>query len=89
VLNWAPIVKVGVLSYSIYIWQTLFLHHSNVQVFGSHTFISTIPGNWLGFSLLACFSYYVIEQPSLRLRGRVIQSFRIYAAKRQSAKSSI
>ena len=83
VLNWAPIVKIGVLSYSIYIWQTLFLHVQNFRVFGRLTFISTFPGNWLGFLLAACFSYYVIEQPSLRLRSRLIQSFHVYATRRR------
>jgi peptidoglycan/LPS O-acetylase OafA/YrhL len=89
ILNWAPIVKIGVLSYSIYLWQTLFLHSMNYQVFGSHTFISTFPGNWLGFSLAACFSYYVIEQPSLKLRGRLIQSFHVYTAKRHASGSEV
>ena len=87
VLNWAPAVKIGVLSYSIYIWQTLFLHYRNTEVFGTYTLISTFPGNWLGFFLLACFSYYVIEQPSLRLRSLLIRSFHIYATKRKSVKS--
>jgi peptidoglycan/LPS O-acetylase OafA/YrhL len=81
-LNWAPIVKIGVLSYSIYLWQTLFLHHRNIEVFNSHTFISTFPGNWLGFFLLACFSYFVIELPSLRVRTRLIRSLHLYATTR-------
>ena len=87
-LNWAPIVKVGVLSYSIYLWQTLFLHHLNFEVFGSFTWISTFPGNWVGFFLLASFSYYVIEQPSLHLRSRLIKSFHLYASMRKLGKSS-
>jgi len=87
ILNWGPIVKIGLLSYSIYLWQTLFLHHLNVVVFGSLTWISTFPGNWAGFFLLATFSYYVVEQPSLRLRSRLIQSFHLYAAKRKLNKS--
>ena len=84
ILNWGPIVKIGVLSYSIYLWQTLFLHASNFEVFGRYTFISGFPGNWLGFFLAASFSYYVIEQPSLRLRSRLIKSFHLYATKRRS-----
>jgi peptidoglycan/LPS O-acetylase OafA/YrhL len=51
ILNWRPIAAIGVLSYSIYIWQTLFLHHLNFTVFGRFTWISTFPGNWLGFFL--------------------------------------
>jgi peptidoglycan/LPS O-acetylase OafA/YrhL len=83
VLNWAPVVKIGVLSYSIYLWQTIFLHHLNFQVFGPHNLIAAFPLNWLGFFLAACFSYYLIEQPSLRLRGRLVKS--LHVAKRQSA----
>jgi peptidoglycan/LPS O-acetylase OafA/YrhL len=85
-LNWPPVVKIGVLSYSIYLWQTLFLHHSNVQVFRGYTFISTFPGNWLGFLAMACFSYYIVERPSLQARSRIIQSFHIYATRRQLRK---
>jgi peptidoglycan/LPS O-acetylase OafA/YrhL len=85
ILNWGPIVRIGVLSYSIYIWQTLFLHVQNFQIFGRFTLISAFPGNWLGFFLAASFSYYVIEQPSLRLRSRLIQSFHLYAANRRKA----
>ena len=51
VLNWKPIVQIGVLSYSIYIWQTMFLHFKNVQIFGSsnpfNISISTFPVNRL------------------------------------------
>ena len=72
VLNWAPIVKIGVLSYSIYLWQTLFLYHLNYQVFGRYTPISTFPGNWLGFFVAASLSYYLIERPALLLRSRLI-----------------
>jgi peptidoglycan/LPS O-acetylase OafA/YrhL len=86
-LNWAPIVRIGVLSYSIYIWQTLFLHVQNSRVFAPLSFVGSFPANWLGFYALACFSYYVIEQPSLQLRRRLIGSLHIYAAKRQSARS--
>ena len=71
-LNWAPIVQIGVLSYSIYLWQTLFLHVSNVSVFSASP-IGKFPLNWLGFMVAATFSYYIIEQPSLRLRTRILK----------------
>lgn len=85
ILNWPPIVRIGVLSYSIYLWQTLFLHHANAQVFGSHTLFSTFPGNWVGFYIAANLSYFLVEQPSLRLRGRLIDAFHLYRAKRRAA----
>jgi len=80
ILNWAPIVRIGVLSYSIYLWQTLFLHSSNSEVFGPLPFIGTFPGNWLGVFLVANFSYYVIEQPALRMRVRLIKAFHFYSS---------
>jgi peptidoglycan/LPS O-acetylase OafA/YrhL len=76
VLNARAVVHIGVLSYSIYIWQTLFLHHGNEAIFGpSLKFVSTFPGNWLAILLVAEISYYVVEQPSLRLRNRLMRHF--------------
>jgi peptidoglycan/LPS O-acetylase OafA/YrhL len=81
-LNWAPIVHIGVLSYSIYLWQTLFLHHENISVFGTSP-IGKFPLNWLGFMAAATFSYYVIERPSLRLRTSILT--RIHQVRRERA----
>jgi peptidoglycan/LPS O-acetylase OafA/YrhL len=89
ILNWTPIVKVGVLSYSIYLWQTLFLHRRNVEVFGSFRLISTFPGNWLAFFLAACLSYYAVEQPSLRLRSRLFRTLHLYDAGPQASTLTI
>jgi peptidoglycan/LPS O-acetylase OafA/YrhL len=78
VLNARAVVHIGVLSYSIYIWQTLFLHHSNEAIFGpSLKFIYTFPGNWLAILLVAEISYYAVEQPSLRLRNRLMHHFSV------------
>jgi len=76
-LNFRPIVQIGVLSYSIYLWQTLFLHHLNYQVFGRYSWIGSFPSNWIAILIVAAFSYYVIEKPSLRLRLRLIESFHL------------
>ena len=82
VLNARPIMHIGVLSYSIYVWQTLFLHHNNVTVFGpSLRFISTFPGNWLAILVVAEISYYLVEQPSLRLRNRLMRYFSASSSK--------
>jgi peptidoglycan/LPS O-acetylase OafA/YrhL len=76
VLNARAVVHIGVLSYSIYIWQTLFLHHGNEAIFGpSLKFISTFPGNWLAILIVAEVSYYGVEQPALRLRTRLMRHF--------------
>lgn len=90
VLNARPIMHIGVLSYSIYVWQTLFLHHSNGTVFGpSLRFISTFPGNWLAILVVAEISYYLVEQPALRLRGRLIRQFSSSSPKSADSKAAV
>jgi peptidoglycan/LPS O-acetylase OafA/YrhL len=66
--NLPAVAWLGRLSYSLYIWQTLFLHHLNTQVFGGTGWYNTFPTNWLCILAVAVFSFYCIEQPSLRLR---------------------
>jgi peptidoglycan/LPS O-acetylase OafA/YrhL len=62
ILNAAPMVYVGVISYSLYLWQQIFLNRESVSAF------SVFPVNlFLAVSAaLAC--YYVVERPSLRFR---------------------
>jgi len=61
-LNTKPLVTVGVLSYSLYIWQQLFLNPT------SNTIFNRLPLNLLLVGGVAAFSYYFIESPFLRLR---------------------
>ena len=61
-LNWKPIAFVGTLSYSLYLWQQLFLDPQ-----GSH-FWTYFPLNILCVFLLALSSYYFIEKPFLAMR---------------------
>jgi peptidoglycan/LPS O-acetylase OafA/YrhL len=68
VFNQPVISWVGRLSYSLYIWQTFFLHHRNIEVFGRNGWWNTFPTSWLCILAVAIFSYYVVEQPALRLR---------------------
>ena len=82
VLNWGPMAKIGVLSYSIYLWQTLFLHPWNDRAFAWWPWIGRYPGNYLGLALAAWASYYLVEQPSLRLRTWMIRSFQVYRTRR-------
>lgn len=67
VLNSAPMRWIGVLSYSLYIWQTIFLHEQN------HSFWGRYPANYLWILLCACASYYLVERPALRLRDCVMK----------------
>jgi peptidoglycan/LPS O-acetylase OafA/YrhL len=60
ILNVRPAVGLGKISYSLYLWQQLF-------AFGTHA----RPWYFVCFAVvLACASYYLVEQPMLRLRER-------------------
>jgi len=85
ILNSWVMARIGVLSYSIYLWQTLFIHDGNQKVFAWAPWLGIFPGNWLGFLVAGTASYYLIEQPTLRLRDRLIQTFRVYRAARRTA----
>jgi peptidoglycan/LPS O-acetylase OafA/YrhL len=72
-LNTKPLVTVGVLSYSLYIWQQLFLNPTSDTVF------NRLPLNLLLLVGVAACSYSFIESPFLRLRpvlSRWLQSRR-------------
>jgi peptidoglycan/LPS O-acetylase OafA/YrhL len=61
-LNTAPLVFVGSMSYSLYLWQQLFLNRSS-----SNT-MSAFPFNLALAVAAALASFYLVERPSLRLR---------------------
>ena len=67
-LNWRLMVFVGVLSYSLYLWQEPFLNR-----------LSNHPINWFPLNLIcvaaaALASYYFVERPFLDLRRRIERS---------------
>jgi len=64
VLEWKPIAFIGVLSYSLYIWQQLFLNRSSVSL------ACAFPLNLILVGLFALGSYYLVEQPFLKLKQR-------------------
>jgi len=65
VLNWAPVTFVGVLSYSLYLWQQPFLLHKSPHL------LQRFPFNLALAVVVACASYYLVERPFLRLRRRL------------------
>ena len=69
-LNWNWVRHIGVLSYSIYIWQQIFCG-TGETVFGiKGAWWVTFPV-WILMALIAAHaSYYLVEQPLLKLRAR-------------------
>jgi len=65
VLNAAPIVYMGKVSYSFYLWQQVFLDRSH------HAWYTAFPVNIVLAGLAAAASYHLVEQPFLRLKDRL------------------
>jgi len=63
-LNWRPLATIGVLSYSLYLWQQLFLNRH------SSAWINAFPQNILFAVAAALGSYFLLERSVLRLRDR-------------------
>jgi peptidoglycan/LPS O-acetylase OafA/YrhL len=71
-LDSAPLAWVGRISYSLYIWQQLFLvpgwdHPAH--------FWARLPWSLPAVLAVACVSYYLIETPLLRVGGRLAARF--------------
>jgi len=65
VLNARPLVVIGTLSYSLYLWQQLFLNrHGSADA-------QRFPINLVGVAAAALASFYLVERPFLRLRVRL------------------
>ncbi len=65
VLNLRPIAFIGTISYSLYLWQQLFLDRT------SGAWVNAFPQN-LGFAAVAALaSYFLLERPLLALRHRL------------------
>jgi peptidoglycan/LPS O-acetylase OafA/YrhL len=65
VLNWTALVWIGRLSYSLYLWQQLFL------VRGGTALVQSFPLNFILPFGVALLSYVLIEQPLERVRARL------------------
>jgi peptidoglycan/LPS O-acetylase OafA/YrhL len=64
-LNWKSIEFVGVLSYSLYLWQQPFLNRD------STAWVNAFPQNLLFAVAASLASYLLLEKPLLRLRRRL------------------
>ncbi|TMA25227.1 MAG: acyltransferase [Deltaproteobacteria bacterium] len=61
-LSLRPLVYVGSISYSLYLWQQPFLEHVDLQ---------GLPLNLVAALAVAVLAHYAVERPSLALRVRV------------------
>lgn len=67
-LNWAPVQAIGVLSYSLYLWQQPFLHR------GSDAWWAVFPLNLAAALAAAAASYFLVEKPFLALRKKFVKA---------------
>ena len=63
ILNWKLVNYMGILSYSIYLWQELFLCNTGY-------WINKFPQNIICIFVASICSYHLIEKPFLRLKNR-------------------
>lgn len=63
-MNWRVLTRIGVMSYSLYLWQEPFLY------FQSHAWATGFPVNIVLLAVAAWASYHFVEQPFLRLKER-------------------
>lgn len=67
-LNCQPMVWLGQLSYSIYLWQQFFTIENTDQWW------QRLPWSVVGILTLAAVTHYGVEKPFLRLRGRLFKT---------------
>jgi peptidoglycan/LPS O-acetylase OafA/YrhL len=61
VLNWRPLMFVGVLSYSLYLWQQMFMSpYGKISIYV----------RLAALFVMALGSYYLVEQPALKVRQK-------------------
>jgi peptidoglycan/LPS O-acetylase OafA/YrhL len=72
-LNSKPFNYIGILSYSLYLWQQLFIAKRE-------WWVTQFPQNLVFIFLAALFSHYMIERPFLRLKSRFSPKTEVLAA---------
>jgi peptidoglycan/LPS O-acetylase OafA/YrhL len=62
-LNWRPVCFAGAMSYSIYLWQQIFL------VPGTEAWFAVFPANLVLTTMAGLGSYFLVERPFLKLKS--------------------
>ncbi|HMD87898.1 MAG TPA: acyltransferase [Anaerolineaceae bacterium] len=73
ILEFSPLVKIGMISYGLYLWQVPILNLVNLDVLGLNSTTSLIVKVVLIF-LITIFSYRYVEKPVQRLRLKLAAS---------------
>lgn len=63
ILNSGVLNYIGILSYSLYLWQQPFIYETKL-------WFNEFPQNIIFILAMAIFSYYIIEKPFLRLKSK-------------------
>jgi peptidoglycan/LPS O-acetylase OafA/YrhL len=72
ILEWQPLRWIGTLSYSLYLWQMLFLPEiPSEMAHGAFQSLQRPPWNVLAILVSACLSRYLVELPMTRLGHRL------------------
>ena len=64
-LNWKPVTVIGLLSYSLYVWQQLFINRN------SSAWMCAFPQNFAFTIMAASASYFLLEMPIQAYRHRL------------------
>jgi peptidoglycan/LPS O-acetylase OafA/YrhL len=71
-LEWQPLRWIGTISYSLYLWQEIFLPQlASEKSLGVFHYIQQPPWNVLAILACGCLSRYLIELPMTRLGHRL------------------
>lgn len=68
-LNSSTMVTLGMMSYSIYLWQQFFFNPDNPSL------LTQTPFNFIGLALMTIVSYYLVEKYSLKMRQKLEEKF--------------